>query len=195
MAAGRSPATATRPMIEILPDFVQAWCMLQDSGLDVHDRNMIQTAVGKDFALRASNAVAGPRAEAQGPDRYWGEAQEQSGDEEDGEAYDRSWMEHGMSEESLAAMDAAEDIQEAMAAMQTARRTLKEARAKQKFVKLSRKYYQNSGASRGQRGPAPDDSKMTDDLPQVRPHRASRGTLSRQEGHDRAAACSLCVLS
>ncbi|CAE7230835.1 unnamed protein product [Symbiodinium microadriaticum] len=66
------------------------------------------------------------------------------------EAYDRSyWMEHGMNEEGLAAMDAAEeDIQEAMAAMQ-------------KFVKLSRKHYQNSGAARSQRGSAPDDSKMT----------------------------------
>ena len=46
--------------------------MLQDSGLDVHDRNMIQIAVGKAFntaesLARAADAMAGSRAEAQGP--------------------------------------------------------------------------------------------------------------------------------
>ena len=160
------------PLLEILPDFVQAWYMLQDSGLDVHDRNMIQTAVGSDFTLqRVSQELRTqwPDHELKKRDQghrhssYWGETQMESEEDGDSETYDRGyWLEHGMNEEGLAAMDAAEDdIQGAMAAIQSAKRTLKEARAKQKFVKLSRKYYQGSGATGGQRGHAPDDSKMT----------------------------------
>ena len=171
-STGGHGTTAVRPMVEILPDFVQAWYMLQDSGLDVHDRNMIQTAVGQELTLqRVSQELRTqwPDHELKRKDQsrrhtgYWGEDQAASDQEDSGDQYDRSyWMEHGMNEEGLAAMDAAEeDIQDAMAAMQTAKRTLKEGRAKQKFVKLSRKYYQGSGGSSGQRGHAPDDSRMT----------------------------------
>ena len=121
-------------MVEILPDFVQAWYMLQDSGLDVHDRNMIQTAVGQEFTLqRVSQELRTqwPDHELKRKDQsrrhtgYWGEDQAASDQEDTGDQYDRSyWMEHGMNEEGLAAMDAAEeDIQDAMAAMQTAKRT------------------------------------------------------------------------
>ena len=163
----------TTPLTEILPDFVQAWYMLQDSGLDVHDRNLVQTAVGSNFSLqRVSQELRTQwpdhelkrRDQGQRHSGYWGEQPETSGEEEAEEYHDRSyWMDQGMTEEGLAAMDeAAGEIQRALAVMQTAKRTLKEARAKQEFVKLSRKYYGNNrhSASSSQRGRPQDDSQM-----------------------------------
>ena len=36
---------------ELLPDFLQGWYMLTDSGLDSHEKNMIQTAIRGNFSV------------------------------------------------------------------------------------------------------------------------------------------------
>ena len=56
----------------------------------------------------------------------------------------------GLSDEGLAVIEAAEDqVQEAMAAIEKNRRTLKEARARQHFVKMSRQYYKSTSKGKG----------------------------------------------
>ena len=37
---------------ELLPDFLQGWYLLMDSGLDSQERNMVQTAVRGNFSLQ-----------------------------------------------------------------------------------------------------------------------------------------------
>lgn len=36
---------------ELIPDFLQGWYLLADSGLDSQEKNLIQTAVGGNYAL------------------------------------------------------------------------------------------------------------------------------------------------
>ena len=40
----------TQQTTELLPDYLQGWYLLHDAGLDSHERNLIQTAVGSDFS-------------------------------------------------------------------------------------------------------------------------------------------------
>ena len=47
---GRDDTTAEIP--ELLPPFLQGWFLLQDSGLDIHERNSIQTALRGDMISR-----------------------------------------------------------------------------------------------------------------------------------------------
>ncbi|CAE7241426.1 RE1 [Symbiodinium sp. CCMP2592] len=104
-------------LVEILPDFVQGWYLLFDSGLSANERNMIHTA------------------------SYMGEDLEEDDEEA---AFQESYVMDNLNEEGQALMiEAEEDVQHAMAVIQQARRTLKEARARQQQVKLSRQYFKN----------------------------------------------------
>ena len=47
-----SASEARPPVPELIPDFVQGWYLLQDSGLDQAERNVILAALGGDFALQ-----------------------------------------------------------------------------------------------------------------------------------------------
>ena len=100
-----------------------------------------------------------------------GEAVEEDPElEEDYEPYDEEILvAEGMNGEGLWAMqEAYREQDEAYAALQVAKQTLREARAKQKFVKLSRQYYGKSGTgkgagkskSKGQSSGSRDDSAM-----------------------------------
>ena len=40
----------TQSTTELLPDYLQGWYLLHDAGLDSHEKNMIQTAVGNTFS-------------------------------------------------------------------------------------------------------------------------------------------------
>ena len=35
--------------VQLLPDFVQGWFLLQDAGLDTSEKNMIQSALKNDY--------------------------------------------------------------------------------------------------------------------------------------------------
>ncbi|CAE7691047.1 RE1 [Symbiodinium sp. CCMP2592] len=83
--------------------------------------------------------------------------------EEDDEATE--YVEDHLNEEGQELWDEAEgEVQGAMAVMQQARRTLRDARTRQHNVRLSRQYYQHGnkgkGKGRGQSGPK-DDTAMT----------------------------------
>ena len=91
--------------------------------------------------------------------------EEDFGEEDVGLIADAALLaEQGMNEEGLALMSEAEaSAQEAMAAIQQGRRTLREARARQHEVKMSRKYFKTSSSrpSRPSASFARDDSKLT----------------------------------
>ncbi|CAE7794080.1 GIP [Symbiodinium sp. CCMP2592] len=182
--AGWSPPDHWRPsreaptttMPELLPDFVQGWYLLQDSGLDQSERNVIMAALGGEFTLQRvaqelrtqwSGQEAARRREQGG--RQSGFLGDAAADEPDQEASDliAEEFDNELDEEGYAMVaEAEEDAQSAMAAMDQAKRTLRAARARQHNVRMSRQYYRASGkgfsgGGRGKGGTVPDDSKMT----------------------------------
>lgn len=167
-AGGSEEAGWTRSSPELLPEFLQGWYLLMDAGLDGHERNMIQTAVNGDF----SNQRIAQELRAQWPDEelkrrdqagrhasYWSHGDQEADYEEDiGFGFTAAHLERaGMISEGIALIgEAEEEAEEALAMMEQARRTLKEARAKQHQVKLSRKYYKvttDGGKGAGKGGP------------------------------------------
>ena len=139
---------------ELLPDFLQGWYLLVDSGLDSQEKNMIQTAVNGDFSVeRVAQELRTqwPDDELRRRDQggrhagYWARSTEE--DQGMSEEEETSWTAgdlraDGMTSEGIALVaEAAEEAEAALAAMEQARRTLREARAKQHQVKMSRKYY------------------------------------------------------
>ena len=150
-------------LVELLPDYVQGWYLLHDANLDVSERNIIQTALQGNYSLqRVAQELRSqwPEADLRRRDNssqhnsYFGEDDENDVQEADlaGEYDEAILAAEGMSEEGLAAIqDADKEINEAYAVIQGARRTLKEARARQKYVKLSRKYYYSGSSTAGPR--------------------------------------------
>ena len=162
-------------MTELLPTFIQGWYLLADAGLDHNEKNLVMTALGGNFqpdrvAQELRNQF--PESEVRRRDgqrrfqSYLGETF--GGSEEDEETSfgltPHELIEDGFDDEDLALVADAEDqAQSAMAAMNQARRTLREARHKQQLVKQSRKYYVNSTSSRSsssQGGKPRDDSNL-----------------------------------
>ncbi|CAE7758749.1 RE1 [Symbiodinium sp. CCMP2456] len=161
---------------ELLPDFVQGWILLHDASLDQQERNLIQTAAGDNYsvasisqALRAQFPEGDLRRRDQGR-RQHGLLGECVGDEDD-EAEEYPDTEFGMTAEATLTDEgfamwtsAQEEMERAMAVLQGARRTLRDARAKQHTVKMNRQYYRghNSRPGSSNQGARPrDDSGMT----------------------------------
>ena len=138
---------------ELLPDWVQGWYLIQDANLTTHERNLIYTALKQDFSLqRVAQELRTQWPETDlkrhdqhhRPSGFMGEdlqADDLNEDEDDG------WETAAtdLNEEGMAMMAAAQDEAEAaLAAIQTARKTLKEARAKQQSVRMSRQYFKTT---------------------------------------------------
>ena len=168
------------PLIEILPDFVQGWYLLYDSGLSTTERNMIHTAVQGDYSLqRVAQELRSQWDEHNLRQRdghvrthagYMGYEKELETDDDEGNP--EGYQVEDLNEEGQALVAEAEgEAQQALAAIVQAKRTLREARARQHQVKLSRQYYRAGppkgfGGSHAKGGPPrtgvpPDDSKMT----------------------------------
>ena len=161
------------PLLELLPDVVQGWYLLNDANLDTHERLVIQTALQGGF----SQARVAQELRSQWPEnevkRRDGHKKQHSymGEDIDTEEVDElletemkpeALIAAGMSTEGVELIGAAErEAQEALAIMRNAKVTLKEARMRQHKVKMARQYYrggsQNSQGSR----PPPHDSRMT----------------------------------
>ena len=140
---------------ELLPDFVQGWFLLQDAGLETAERNLVLAALKNDFSvLRVAQELRNQwgdedlrRRDMSQRGAAWVVSEQPS----DGEAVG-DWdspdyaqlVESGLNAEGLAVMESAEDTaQEAMVTIEKNKRTLREAREKQKFVKMSRQYYRS----------------------------------------------------
>ncbi|OLP90409.1 hypothetical protein AK812_SmicGene28023 [Symbiodinium microadriaticum] len=157
---------------ELLPSFIQGWYLLADANLDHAERNIVLTAIAGDFSPeRVGQELRNqfPEGEIRRRDQrrfqsYLGEALDDEEDEDHG-AEGNSIPEltaSGLDEESIAlVVDAEETAREALAAMFQAKRTLKEARQKQHFVKSSRKYFQGGQGKGGASAAKPrDDSNI-----------------------------------
>lgn len=150
----------TRDTPDLLPDFLQGWYLLMDSNLSLAERNMIQTAVQGDFKmdriareLRAQWPEEDLRQHDQGFKQagFWQEEVYEEPDwTGDADTYD-SLEQDGMNEEGLSLVAEAEQLaEEAMATIEKAKITLREARAKQHQVKMNRQYYQfTTGKGKG----------------------------------------------
>ena len=147
---------------EILPDFIQGWYLFMDSGLDVMERNVLHAELRGDFGVRAVEAVLR---------KHWSDSDIKKRDaekgrymsnmvnteeEDDGLGYMGEWdpmslEAEGFSAEEIEALAAEEETaRQAWAAIQEGRRTLRDARARQHAVKMSRQYYPQRAPGAGQ---------------------------------------------
>ncbi|CAE7537598.1 RE2 [Symbiodinium sp. CCMP2456] len=136
---------------ELLPEWVQAWYLLQDANLSTGERNMIFTALKGEFSVvKVAQELRNQWTEIDFENQEaWqtGEAGEHDGD---------------LNDEGAALVAEAEDeARQAWATLQNAKRTLKDARQRQHQVRMSRKYYQPGGSSAQASSRPRDDSKMT----------------------------------
>ena len=158
---------------ELLPEWVQAWYLLQDANLSTGERNMIFTALKGEFSvLKVAQELRNQWTEADLKKRdqhYKGSgflvdtgADEDFENQEAWQAGENGEHDEDLNDEGAALVAEAEDeARQAWAVLQNAKRTLKDARQRQHQVRMSRKYYQAGGSS-SQAGPRPrDDSKMT----------------------------------
>ena len=142
---------------ELVPEFVQAWLLLQDAGLESQERNTVIVATQGDMTLQRvaqelRNLFADVDLKKRDTTRkyhgYAGEHLEVSDGEQS--APETAFnAEDELTAEGLALWSETEDeIQSALAAVQQAKRTLKNARERQKLVKQSRQYFRYSSSSR-----------------------------------------------
>ena len=154
---------------ELLPVFIQGWYLLTDAALDSHERNLVVTALNGNFnPARVAQELRNQFSEQEVKRRdqrarhqsYLGETLDYIDDEEEAEEFVNEDLDAVFNEEGFAMMSTAEEeAQTALAAIQTAKRTLREARYKQHQVKQNRKYYQPSSS----RNPSSANAKPKDD--------------------------------
>ena len=155
-------------LMEILPEFVQAWYLLADAGLTSQERNLIHTAVAGDYTLarvstelRAQHGEADHRRREPSGQAYLGDELE----EQDNENFDEDVEAEAMTMDDLNEEGSAlwaesqKEIESAHAVLKDARRTLRAARERQHQVKLARKYFRPNPTEPRDR--PKDDSGMT----------------------------------
>ena len=183
---------------EILPDFIQGWFLLFDSGLNSTERNMIHTAVQGNYALQ--NIARELRAQwdehslrqrdgHRTQSGYLGEMDNEADDDLEVD-FQEGYHIEDLNEEGQALVAEAEaSAQQALATMQHAKRTLKEARAKQHQVKLSRQYFKTSGGSFRSGGGNRTTSSSTSSTRTWTPNDANMQCLKCGKIGHRAANC------
>ncbi|CAE7221517.1 Faim2 [Symbiodinium microadriaticum] len=190
-----SQAAATLELPELLPDFIQGWLLLQDANLDSNEKGLVMTTVGDDYSMAAiSHALRSlfPDGEMKKRDNsrrqhgFWGAVDEEHPEDDAFEVMDEAEAQESLDAESFAMWsEAQEDIQSAMAALGAARRTLKDARARQHAVKMSRQYYKvgNRPSSSSTTPKVRDDSQIVCLRCQKKGHRAANCPLPPPAAH------------
>ncbi|CAE7675497.1 GIP [Symbiodinium sp. CCMP2592] len=155
-------------MPELLPNYVQGWYLLHDSGLTAQEKNSVQTALQGDFRydrvaqeLRNQCAVLDGQRREYHPKNsgYMGELYDEEPDEDETQTVEVDPIMEAEHQEEW--QEAEEDAQSALAAITQGRRTLKEVRQRQNNVRLARQYFRtNSGAGHRDGGKSRDE-KMT----------------------------------
>lgn len=151
-AAATPVNTWVEETVDLLPSFVQGWFLLQDAGLEAHERNMVMTALKSDFSVeRVAQELRNQwpdhdlRQRDQGARGSAWAAEDVPGEDSLQDIYEpdlNGLAQSGMNDEGLMMIESAEEeVQGALALMERGRKTLKEARAKQHQVKMSRQFY------------------------------------------------------
>eukprot|EP00439_Symbiodinium_sp_Y106_P023334 s1786_g2.t2 len=168
-----------------------SWLLLQDAGLDANERGLVMTTTGEDYSVEAvahamrtlfTDGDMKKRDSSRRQHGFWGSVEDEGADEGMEAPMDDMEAQETLDDESFAMWSEAQgDIQEAMAVIGNARRTLREARAKQHAVKMSRQYYKvggRPGSSGTASGPRPrDDSQLVCLRCQKKGHRAANCPL------------------
>ena len=152
---GSSTGASSR-LPELVPEFVQAWLLLQDAGLEPHEKNTVIVATQGDMSLqRVAQELRNQFADADVKKKdtsrkYHGYVGDLLGESEDEPPTAETSFnaETELTPEALWSENE-EEIQNALATLQTTRRTLREARERQKQVKQSRQYYRY-GSKKGE---------------------------------------------
>ena len=144
-------------LIDILPDVIQGWMLLEKSGLDDLEKSIIQSDIKSKFSLMGvENSLRAHWSDEQvrrrdGPEKQSAHYEDEEGDEGEDvdsanfENYDTSELDPA---DAILYQEAEKDAQKAWAQIQQGRRTLREAREKQKEVRLGRRFYPK-GKGRG----------------------------------------------
>jgi hypothetical protein len=148
---------------ELLPEFLQGWYLLADAGLDSTEKNMIQTALQDDYTVQRVSRelrLQWPDDDLKRRDQqskfagFWNEDYELA--DGDIDEKEKAMIMSELNDEGMVLYGEAEkEVQEAYAMIQNGRRTLKEARARQHQVRLSRQYYRTSGGRNYSNGQGP----------------------------------------
>ncbi|CAE7365343.1 unnamed protein product, partial [Symbiodinium sp. CCMP2456] len=151
-------ATASAQAERFLPDFVIAWLLLQRSGLDTTEKSVIVANLRNNFStqkVKEALKLTWPDEELRKRDSgkngamFAAEEEALLADEEGFEPVETpSWEDP---EEGYAYQALEDDAQEALAALDDARRTLKDAREKQAQMRRNRGFY--NGRSSGAKAP------------------------------------------
>lgn len=137
-------------MIQILPDAVQGWFLLEKTGLSSLERSVIQAEIKGNFTVvGVENALR-----SHWPDdhlrKQYGEPRHQANfganaDDDEDEAPQEEWDEAFVEDWSIEAKEcfraACQEEQQPWVQMQQAKRTLRDARARQHEVRMSRKFF------------------------------------------------------
>ena len=163
------------PLVEVLPDVIKGWLLLEKAGLDTLEKSIIQSDIKSQFTLlNVENSLRAHWTDEQ-IRRRDGESRAQAnfedlGSEEDApQGVSASFFE----EWDIILFQSAQQAEvEAWAQIQQGRRTLREARERQKEVRLGRKFF--TGKGRGK-------SSYSSNSGPARPHPS--GPSSSGEGH------------
>ena len=144
-----------------LPDFVVAWLLLQRSGLDATERSVLVANLKNNFSVhRVKEALKLTWPDEELKRRDSGKHSAMFTEEESAMlADDDTWedIEAGDwddPEDEYAYQALAEEAQEALAALQDAKRTLRDAREKQAQMRRNRRFFPSKGGGKG-RGDRP----------------------------------------
>ncbi|CAE7205299.1 unnamed protein product [Symbiodinium sp. CCMP2592] len=150
-SAYQTPKTGVLP--QLVPEFVQAWMLLQDAGLDPQEKNTVMIATQGQMTLqRVAQELRNQFSDIDlkkrdGTKRHQGFMGDHygDGDSEDEAAPEASFIaEDELNTEGLALWaEAEEEVQGALAVLHQARRTLRGARDRQRQVKQSRQYFRS----------------------------------------------------
>ena len=127
----------TQEAPELLPDMIQGWYLLADAGLSPSERNVVLAALKGDYSLQ--------RVAQELRNQWWASGWVASDDAAletiDEESADALTLDDLTGEEQAMMMEAEDQAQHAMAMIENGRKTLREARARQNQVRLSRRYF------------------------------------------------------
>ena len=145
-------AAWTQETAELLPDFVQGWYLLSDAGLDTSERNLVMAALKGDYTLhRVAQELRNQWGDLRRRDQstrgsgWWMDTTDPAFQSDPEDDAGPQWVDHDLSDEGQAlVVEAQQEIQSAHAMIDQGRRTLKQARARQHQVRMSRRYYKSS---------------------------------------------------
>ena len=151
------PEEDDEDFVEILPDVIKGWLLLEKANIDHLERSLIQSEVKNDFSLQAVESALRShftddmirRKDGDSRHALYGDEEMDQEDEINFGDEDEAFFET-LSEEDMAFYQQAKaDAEAAWMQIQQGRQTLREARAKQHEVRMGRRFFSSSHFGKG----------------------------------------------